>query len=173
MIILNLAIEIIYKGNIRYALLKIPSDKVTRFVHLPSQSFNKSNSMILLDNILRYCLDEIFNGFFNYDILNAFSMKMTRDSEYDLVTEMMESSLLELMSSKLKQPLKAQPVRFVYQSNMPSPMIKLLCHQLSISNYNSVVPGSRYHNFKDFIKFPNIGKKSRPSSIAFYSSPWL
>lgn len=48
--------------------------------------------MILLDNILRFCLDEIFKGFFDYDALNAYSMKMTRDAEYDLVTEM-ESSL--------------------------------------------------------------------------------
>ncbi len=39
--------------------------------------------MILLDNILRYCLDDIFKGFFDYDALNAYSMKMTRDAEYD------------------------------------------------------------------------------------------
>ncbi|MGJ7746840.1 hypothetical protein ACSF6V_20295 [Escherichia coli] len=34
--------------------------------------------MILLDNILRYCLDDIFKGFFDYDALNAYSMKITR-----------------------------------------------------------------------------------------------
>ncbi|MCI2166035.1 MAG: polyphosphate kinase 1, partial [Ewingella americana] len=78
-------------------------------------------------------------------------------AEYDLVTEM-ESSLLELMSSSLKQRLTAEPVRFVYQRDMPDDMVELLRGKLGISNYDSVIPGGRYHNFKDFIGFPNVGK---------------
>lgn len=113
--------------------------------------------MILLDNILRYCLDDIFRGFFDYDALNAYSMKMTRDAEYDLVTEM-ESSLLELMSSSLKQRLTAEPVRFVYQRDMPDAMVDMLMEKLGISSYDSIIPGGRYHNFKDFISFPNVGR---------------
>ena len=136
-----LAVEIIRGDDIRYALLEIPSDKVPRFVNLPAESPRRRKPMILLDNILRYCLDEIFKGFFDYDALNAYSMKMTRDAEYDLVTEM-ESSLLELMSSSLKQRLNAEPVRFVYQRDMPDAMVEML----------------RHHNFKDFINFPNVGK---------------
>ncbi len=152
-----LAVEIIRGEEIRYALLEIPSDKVPRFVNLPPETPRRRKPMILLDNILRYCLDDIFKGFFDYDALNAYSMKMTRDAEYDLVTEM-ESSLLELMSSSLKQRLNAEPVRFVYQRDMPSAMVELLCEKLSISNYDSLIPGGRYHNFKDFIGFPNVGK---------------
>ena len=151
-----LAVEIIRGEEIRYALLEIPSDKVPRFVNLPAESPRRRKPMILLDNILRYCLDDIFKGFFDYDALNAYSMKMTRDAEYDLVTEM-ESSLLELMSSSLKQRLTAEPVRFVYQRDMPNAMVELLRGKLSISNYASVVPGGRYHDFKDFISFPNVG----------------
>ncbi|MCE0489204.1 polyphosphate kinase 1 [Pantoea sp. Mb-10] len=152
-----LAVEIIRGEEIRYALLEIPSDKVPRFVNLPAESPRRRKPMILLDNILRYCLDDIFKGFFDFDALNAYSMKMTRDAEYDLVTEM-ESSLLELMSSSLKQRLTAEPVRFVYQRDMPDAMVEMLRHKLSISNYDSIVPGGRYHNFKDFIGFPNVGK---------------
>ena len=152
-----LAVEIIRGEEIRYALLEIPSDKVPRFVNLPPETPRRRKPMILLDNILRYCLDDIFKGFFDYDALNAYSMKMTRDAEYDLVTEM-ESSLLELMSSSLKQRLNAEPVRFVYQRDMPSSMVELLCEKLNISNYDSLIPGGRYHNFKDFIGFPNVGK---------------
>ncbi len=154
-----LAVEIIRGDDIRYALLEIPSDKVPRFINLPAESPRRRKPMILLDNILRYCLDEIFKGFFDYDALNAYSMKMTRDAEYDLVTEM-ESSLLELMSSSLKQRLNAEPVRFVYQRDMPNAMVEMLSHKLSISNYDSIVPGGRYHNFKDFISFPNVGKSN-------------
>jgi polyphosphate kinase len=79
--------------------------------------------MILLDNILRYCLDDIFKGFFDYDALNAYSMKMTRDAEYDLVHEM-EASLMELMSSSLKQRLTAEPVRLFISVTCQMPWLK-------------------------------------------------
>lgn len=152
-----LAVEIIRGTQIDYALLEIPADKIPRFINLPPESPRRRKPMILLDNILRYCLDDIFKGFFDYDTLNAYSMKMTRDAEYDLVTEM-ESSLLELMSSSLKQRLTAEPVRFVYQRDMPKEMVEMLREKLGISNYDSVIAGGRYHNFKDFIGFPNVGK---------------
>lgn len=152
-----LAVEIIRGQETNYALLEIPADKVPRFINLPAEPPRRRKPMILLDNILRYCLDEIFIGFFDYDTLNAYSMKMTRDAEYDLVTEM-ESSLLELMSSSLKQRLTAEPVRFVYQRDMPNSMVEMLKDKLGISSYDSVIPGGRYHNFKDFITFPNVGK---------------
>ncbi|PWC22868.1 polyphosphate kinase 1 [Brenneria roseae subsp. roseae] len=152
-----LAVEIIRGDRINYALLEIPSDKVPRFVNLPAEAPRRRKTMILIDNILRYCLDDIFKGFFDYDALNAYSMKMTRDAEYDLVTEM-ESSLLELMSSSLKQRLTAEPVRFVYQRDMPDAMVTMLQEKLGISSFDSVIPGGRYHNFKDFISFPNVGR---------------
>lgn len=155
-----LAVEIVlHDDSTRYALLEIPSDKVPRFVSLPPEALHRRKSMILLDNILRFCLDDIFKGFFDYQSLSAYSMKMTRDAEYDLVHEM-ESSLLELMSSSLKQRLTAEPVRFVYQRDMPDVMVAMLCEKLSISQFDSIVPGGRYHNFKDFIKFPSVGKSS-------------
>ncbi|PIJ48094.1 RNA degradosome polyphosphate kinase [Erwinia sp. OLTSP20] len=152
-----LVVEIIKEETHRYALLEIPSDKVPRFINLPPETPRRRKPMILLDNILRFCLDEIFSGFFDFDELNTYSMKMTRDAEYDLVTEM-ESSLMELMSSSLKQRLTAEPVRFVYQRDMPDDLVELLSKKLGIDNYDSVVPGGRYHNFKDFISFPNVGK---------------
>ncbi|MCR3755350.1 MAG: polyphosphate kinase [Sodalis sp. Psp] len=153
-----LAVEIVQGPVIRYALLEITSDKVPRFINLPAES-PRCRPMILLDNILRYCLNDIFSGFFDYSAINAYSMKITRDAEYDLITEM-ESSLLELMSSSLKQRLTAKPVRFVYQRDMPNDMVEMLKTKLGISSYDSVIPGGRYHNFKDFISFPNVGKSN-------------
>lgn len=82
---------------------------------------------------------------------------MTRDAEYDLSHEV-EYSLLEQMSEGLSQRLSAMPVRFVYEREMPSEMLKFLCDKLKISHYDSLLPGSRYHNFKDFIGFPNLGR---------------
>lgn len=96
-----LAVEIIRGDIIRYALLEILLDKVSRFVNLSLEASRRRKSMIFLDNILRYCFDDIFKGFFDYDALNVYLMKMIRDVEYDLVYEM-EVSLMELMFFSFK-----------------------------------------------------------------------
>ncbi|CAH0524845.1 polyphosphate kinase 1 [Vibrio hippocampi] len=141
-----------------YALLEIPTDHLPRFVMLPEQKGKRRKTIILLDNIIRYCLDDIFRGFFDYDELTGYAMKMTRDAEYDLSHEV-EHSLLEQMSEGVSQRLTAMPVRFVYERDMPEEMLTTLCKKLGISNYDSLIPGGRYQNFKDFIGFPNVGRE--------------
>jgi polyphosphate kinase len=143
-------------GN-QYALIEIPTDHLPRFVRLPEEKGKRRKTIILLDNIIRYCLDELFNGFFEYEGLSGYAMKMTRDAEYDLSREV-EHSLLEQMSEGVSQRLTAMPVRFVYEREMPQDMLEFLCEKLKISNYDSLIPGGRYHNFKDFIDFPNVGR---------------
>ncbi|MGR5132861.1 polyphosphate kinase 1 [Vibrio alfacsensis] len=142
----------------QYALIEIPTDHLPRFVMVPEQKGKRRKTIILLDNIIRYCLDDLFKGFFDYDELNGYAMKMTRDADYDLRLEI-EYSLLEQMSEGVSQRLTAMPVRFVYERGMPTEMLDFLCGKLKISNYDSLIPGSRYHNFKDFIGFPNVGRE--------------
>ncbi|MGR5179202.1 polyphosphate kinase 1 [Vibrio parahaemolyticus] len=141
----------------QYAIVEIPTDHLPRFVMVPEQKGKRRKTIILLDNIIRHCLDELFRGFFDYDELSGFAMKMTRDAEYDLSNEV-EHSLLEQMSESVSQRLTAMPVRFVYERDMPEDMLNTLCSKLGISNYDSLIPGGRYHNFKDFIGFPNVGR---------------
>lgn len=142
----------------RYALIEIPTEQLPRFIQLPEAKGKRRKTLILLDNIIRFCLDDIFNGYFEYDDLRAYAMKITRDAEYDLSQEV-EHSLLEQMSEGLNQRLTAMPVRFVYQREMPSDMVDTLCARLKVSRYDSIIPGGRYHNFKDFIGFPNVGRR--------------
>ncbi|WP_277206610.1 polyphosphate kinase 1 [Vibrio misgurnus] len=152
-----IAVEMRSGAEFKYALIEIPTDQLPRFVMLPEQKGKRRKTIILLDNIIRLCLDEIFRGFYHYDSLNGYAMKMTRDAEYDLRHEV-EYSLLEQMSEGLSQRLTALPVRFVYEREMPEAMLKILCQKLKISHYDSLTPGGRYHNFKDFISFPNVGR---------------
>ncbi|UXI00741.1 polyphosphate kinase 1 [Photobacterium sp. TY1-4] len=152
-----LAVEMQQDQKKRYALIEIPTDQLPRFIQLPEAKGKRRKTLILLDNILRFCLDDIFSGFFDYDNLAAYSMKMTRDAEYDLSLEV-EHSLMEQMSEGLNQRLTAMPVRFVYQRDMPADMVDVLCRMLKVSSYDSIIPGGRYHNFKDFIGFPNVGR---------------
>lgn len=141
----------------QYALIEVPTDHLPRFVMVPEQKRKHRKTIILLDNIIRYCLDELFSGFFEYDELNGYAMKMTRDAEYDLNYEV-EHSLIEQMSEGVNQRLTAMPVRFIYEREMPQDMLDFLCRKLKVSNYDSLIPGGRYHNFKDFIDFPNVGR---------------
>ncbi|MDD1795958.1 polyphosphate kinase 1 [Enterovibrio makurazakiensis] len=155
-----LVVELKKEGQAtRYALIEIPTDEIERFIKVPEpKGRRRRKTIILLDNIIRLCLDEIFDGFFDYDSIEAFAMKMTRDAEYDLTNEV-DHSLLENMSDSLDQRLTALPVRFVYQRDMPKAMVKRIIKMLRISDYDSVLPGARYHNFKDFIGFPNVGMR--------------
>lgn len=152
-----IAVELTKEQQSSYALIEIPTDHLPRFVMLPEQKGKRRKTIILLDNIIRYCLDDIFRGFFDYDSLHGYAMKMTRDAEYDLRKEI-DYSLLEQLSEGLSQRLTAMPVRFIYEHDMPQAMLRFLCEKLKISHYDSLLPGGRYHNFKDFIAFPNVGR---------------
>ncbi|MFM2589058.1 polyphosphate kinase 1 [Vibrio sp. TBV020] len=153
-----IAVDLRQADQSQYALIEIPTDHLPRFVMVPEKKGRQRKTIILLDNIIRYCLDELFNGFFDYDKLNGYAMKMTRDAEYDLNYEV-EHSLIEQMSEGVNQRLTAMPVRFVYEREMPEAMLSFLCSKLKISHYDSLIPGGRYHNFKDFIDFPNVGRE--------------
>lgn len=140
--------------NEKYALIEIPTDQLPRFIQIPSDN-KRDKTLILLDNVIRIGLNSIFRGLFDYDDIVAYSVKMNRDAEYDLSSQV-DRSFVENMSNSLKQRLNAIPVRFVYDKKMPKNMVKYLVNKLSMQDFDSVMDGGRYHNFKDFIGFPNV-----------------
>lgn len=140
--------------NHTYALIEIPSDVVPRFIRLPSQE--GESTLMFLDNVIRICLDDIFKGLFEYDSVEAYSIKMNRDAEYDLQGNV-DRSVLENMSNSLKQRLNAMPVRFAYDRSMPKEMVEFMVNELHMTDFDSFMPGNRYHNFKDFLSFPSVG----------------
>lgn len=149
-----LTVEIINNNDTKYAILELPTEKVSRFVLLPSDTVSRNKSIIFLDNILRFCLPDIFKIFFDVTEFNAYSIKINRDAEYELSSEL--DSLLELMSQGLKQRLTAQPVRFIYQKDMPKALLELLLSKLKLTESDAMT-GGRYPNFKDLMGFPGIG----------------
>ncbi|CAH6855006.1 polyphosphate kinase [Vibrio chagasii] len=152
-----LAIDIEHNGSSQYALLEIPSDALPRFVKLPTPSDSQRTTLILLDNIVRFCLDDLLKGFFEYDSLRCFAIKMTRDADYDL-QEDSNCSLLESMSIGIEQRLTALPIRLIYESEMPQEMLNFLRTKLKLSDYDSVLSGGRYQNFKHFCDFPTLNQ---------------
>lgn len=144
----------------QYALLEIPTDKVDRIIQIPNEDPNSTMKiLIMLDDIIRVCLDDVFKGFFNYSSITAYCIKMNRDAEYNLSMEL-NRTMIESMSEGLKQRLTAIPTRLAYDRDMPKEMVKFLVQKLKMSDYDSISAGNRYHNMKDFLGFPSLGNTS-------------
>jgi len=141
------------KSKPKYSLLEIPTSVLPRFLVIPSISENKY--IIMLDDIIRYCLSEVF-AILEYDNYEAYTFKITRDAEIDIENDV-SKSFLEKMSKSLKQRKKGQPVRFVYDVEMPKDMLQFFMKKMKVDNADALIPGSRYHNFKDFMDFPDLG----------------
>ena len=81
---------------------------------------------------------------------------MTRDAELDIDVNDLKINILDSFTKSLKQRKKGRPVRFVYDQSMPRELVQYLRNSLNLS-LDNLIPGGRYHNFKDFMGFPNIG----------------
>ena len=136
----------------RLALVEIPSDKISRFVVLPKEN----KHIILLDDVIRYCLKDIFFHF-TYDHAEAYTIKMTRDAELNIENDV-SKSLVKKIAESVKLRKKGDPVRLEYDEIMPLDLLRFLSRKLLILKKENFIPGGRYHNFVDFINFPNVGK---------------
>lgn len=135
----------------KYALIELPND-LPRFLVLPET--NGLKFIILAEDIIKYCLDDIFYVF-NYDILEAFSIQLTRDAELDIDKNVSDKFVEELKAS-LDKRKKGKPMRLLYDVEMPFDMLSVLIHKMKIDAEN-LIPGNQYHRFGDFIAFPNVG----------------
>lgn len=139
-----------------YALIKVPQKSLSRFLILPGTENN--HYIMLMDDVIRYCLEDIFS-LFGFDTFNAYTIKITRDAELDIDVGI-SKSFLEKMSESLKQRKTGEPVRFVYDKEIPIKLLRKITKKLKISGEDNLRGGGRYHNFKDFMSFPKIGSKS-------------
>ena len=137
-----------------YALVKVPSKIHSRFFTFPPEV--GQNYIILLDDIIRYCLDDVF-GVFGFDTFEAYTIKFTRDAELDLDYDV-SKSFVETMYESVKKRKRGNPVRFVYDEKMPKKLLKKLRKKLGLKNDDDIRAGGRYHNFKDFMDFPQFNK---------------
>lgn len=137
----------------KYALIEVPTNAISRFVVLPKEKEKKI--IILLDDVIRYCLEDVFNNF-EHDYIEAYNIKITRDAEIDIDNDL-SKSFVEKISKGLKDRKKGQPVRLVYDSQIAPDMLAFVMKKIKLRKEDNPIPGGRYHNFKDFISFPNIG----------------
>ncbi len=139
----------------KYALIEVPSPALSRFLILPQH--NENRYIILLDDVIRYGLEDVFS-IFQFDSFMAYTVKLTRDAEMDMTADYSQS-LVKKLTSGLRQRKKGQPIRFVYDASLPQPLLNIFVKRLRLNSQDTLIPGARYHNFKDFMNFPDFGLK--------------
>ena len=150
---LYLALEMVDQDSSKtnYAIVKIPSDHIPRFLELP-KSKKSRRDIIMLDDVVRHSIDLIFPG---YDIIDSYSIKLTRDAELYIDDEFSGD-----LMGKIKRSLNKRNVgpasRLVYDREMPEKFLKFLMEVFDLDKYD-LLPEGRYHNNSDFFKFPHYG----------------
>ncbi|MDR1130173.1 MAG: polyphosphate kinase 1 [Prevotellaceae bacterium] len=150
-----LAVQMITaKGNRRYAIIQIPvNESCPRFVVLPS--VKEKTVIIFLDDIIRLCLDEIF-FMFNYVSISAHTFRALRDAYFSFDDDDISKSLIEKMNAGLNRRLHGQPVKLVYDSEMPEDMLEFISGKFKLKESRDLSAGGRYHLMSDLMKFPKL-----------------
>lgn len=138
-----------------YAVIEVPSNLLPRFIELPAPDNKKY--LIILDDVIRFCLNDIFS-IFHFDKFEAYTVKLTRDAELDVDNDLSQS-FIEKIANSVNRRNKGQPVRFVYDRETPEDLLGYIKKGLELDDDDNLIPGGRYHNFKDFMGFPNFGLK--------------
>ncbi|CAM4322261.1 polyphosphate kinase 1 [Gillisia limnaea] len=136
----------------KYVLIEIPRS-IDRFVVLPAEG--EKQYIILLDDLIRFNLKTIFN-IFEYESISAHMIKITRDAELDIDSDL-SKSFIEKISMSVKDRIKGDPVRFVYDMNIGEDTLGYLMGKMGIDSTDSIIPGGRYHNRRDYMNFPSLG----------------
>lgn len=141
------------KPEVRYAIIEIPKN-INRIVELPSTK--EKQYIMMLDDLIRYNLSSIFN-IFDYDSISAHMIKITRDAQLDIDSDM-SKSMLQKIATSVKDRRIGEPVRFVYDKTIGKDTLQFFLTHMGIESTDSIIPGGRYHNRRDYMNFPNLGR---------------
>jgi polyphosphate kinase len=142
------------KTTQKFALIELPPN-LPRFLVLPET--NDLKFIILAEDIIKYCLKDIFYVF-TYTDIDAYSIQVTRDAELD-IDKVVSEKFIEELKASLEKRKRGKPMRLLYDTEMPFDMLSILVSKMKLEA-ESLIPGNRYHKFGDFIRFPNVGPKS-------------
>jgi polyphosphate kinase len=134
----------------QYGIIKIPSDHLPRFIELPSRK--AGHELIMLDEIVRHSVMWLFPG---YQIINTYSIKLTRDGELYIDDEY-QGDLVKKIKTSLQKRDVGPASRLVYDKTIPPKFLHYLMNVLGVEKLG-LFPEGRFHNNFDFFKFPSFG----------------
>jgi len=145
-----------------YAFIEVPTDSVSRFCILPKNG--NLDCVILLEDVIRFGLGEIFAQF-QPTQCRAWTIKITRDSELELEEDTGET-YMDRVHRGLRKRRTGATVRMIYDKGLPENFLEFLINKMKLQHDDNLIPGQRYHNFKDFMRFPVLGRDhlARPAA---------
>lgn len=148
----------LFKSNnpkdFKYALIEMPHSNYPRFLVLPDDGDKKC--VMFLDDVIRLFMPRLFKSL-DYDSFEAYTLKITRDSEMEIEAELGEG-IVDKVSKGIKSRRFGSPLRFLYDRTMPDEMKRYILKKIKFKKSGTIIAGGRYHNFKDFMDFPTLGK---------------
>ncbi|MEA1786727.1 polyphosphate kinase 1 [Arenibacter sp. GZD96] len=124
-------------------LVKIPH-------HIPRfYTFSKTSGkhcITFIDDIFKYYLTKKFQS-------TLYALKISRDAALYIDDEY-SGDLVEKIKAALPHRDTGQITRALVDNKMPEDLLNALQEVLNIDKID-IIKGGRYHNFKDFFKFPN------------------
>ncbi len=132
----------------QYAIIKVPTHKLPRFIELPKS--NGNNYIIFLEDIIRKQLKILFPG---YLVDSSYCIKISRDAELPIEDEF-KGNLVEKIRKGLKKRKTGLPARFLYDKTIPKDFLSLLKIAFNLSS-KDLIPSFKYQNINDLWSFPN------------------
>ncbi len=150
-----LFVKLFRKKKSIYSIIEIPFPTLSRFLVLPKEK--DTNYIILLEDIIRFCLRDLYS-IIEHDKIEAYTIQLTRDAELDLDFSVNEK-FIDALTKSLQERETGKPMRLLYDREMPKDMLTYLVDRINLDP-STLIPGNRYQNFSDFISFPNVGSKN-------------
>ena len=102
---------------------------------------------------------------------SAYTFKFTRDAEMEIDNDQ-RSGILQKISKGLKSRKKGEPLRFIYDEDMPEDLLRRVLGKLDLGDRDTVMKGGRYQNHKDLMRFPSFPESglNYPSFTAIHRS---
>lgn len=147
-------VHLVVEADGNFALIVLPVRQFGRFVRLPDKAGKRF--LMYLDDVVRFCLPYVFQGM-GFHAFRAYSFKFTKDAEMDLDTDL-SNGFVQKISKGLKSRRKGEPIRVLYDADMPRKALEKLLSKLNIDGMDSVLPSGRYQNHKDLMGFPDCGR---------------
>ena len=151
--------ELFLENGILYLLLTFKDDDALGIVNLPVEQCGRfveykssagTHEIAFIDDIVKSKAPALFP---DYEVEAAYDIKISRDAELYIDDEL-EGFLAEKIYESLQQRDQGQPTRLLYDSQMPKDIQKRLRKLLGLGKID-MMPGAEYHNFSDFLEFPD------------------
>jgi polyphosphate kinase len=147
-------------GSRHLSILNLPTENLSRFYYA-DQLDQEERIIVFLDDVIKTNLEIVYK---DYEVLDAWSFKITRNSELDLEGEY-KGGMARKLEKKLKLRAFGPPTRILFEPDIPTERLDELIEKLLLQHAN-LVSGGHYHNLKDLASVP------LPDKTVFKSESW-